>query len=76
MTLVRYLLTTLAESFIILNGIPSGPIVLFTLSDLTISFISSLEGGSKSKLKDFGKKFYFYGYNTGMVFINFNVFLL
>ena len=73
MILVRYLSTTLAESLISLNGIPSGPVALFAFSDLTILFISSLEAGGKSKLKEFGKTF-FYGCNTGMVFVRFNDF--
>ena len=54
MILVRYLSTT--ESLISLSGIiPLGPVALFTLSDLTILFISSLDarGNSKSLAKRF-----------------------
>ena len=47
--------TTLAESLISLSGIPSGPVALFALSYLTILFISTLEAGGKSKLKESGK---------------------
>ena len=57
MILVRYLSTTLAESLISLSGIPSGPVALFTLSDLTVLLISSLEAGGKWKLKESGKTF-------------------
>ena len=49
--LVRYLPATLAEIFISLSSILSGPVPLFALSDLIILSISSLETGSKSKLK-------------------------
>ena len=56
---VRYLSTTLAESFISFRGIASGSLALFTLSDLTILFSSSLEAGGKSKFKGFGKTFSF-----------------
>ena len=59
MILGRYLLATLAESFMTLRGIPSSPASLFALSDLTIFVISSLEAGGKSKLKKFSKKFSF-----------------
>ena len=55
MILVRYLSTTLAENLICLSGIPSDSIALFTLSDLPILFISLLEVGGKSKLKESGK---------------------
>ena len=49
----------MAENFTSLNGIPPAPISFFALSDLTILFISSIEAGGMSKLKDFGKTFSF-----------------
>ena len=58
MILVRYLSTTLVESLIInLSGIPSVPVALLALSNLNILFISSLQAGGKSKLKEHGKTF-------------------
>ena len=65
MILVRYFATLLAESFKSFGGIQSTPAALFALSYLSISFISSLDAGGKSKLKEFGKTF-FYGYSTWM----------
>lgn len=59
MILARYFSTKFAESFIGLTGIPSSPIILLALSGLTFSFISSLEAGTKSKLKEYDKRFYF-----------------
>ena len=55
MILGRYLPTILAERLISLSGIPSGPVTLFAFSDLTILFISPLEAGGKSKLRQSGK---------------------
>ena len=57
MILIRYLLTTLTEILISLSGFPSGPVALFTLSDLTILFISSLKAW---------QNVFFYGCNAGM----------
>ena len=74
MILVRYFSTTLAENLISLSGIPSDSIALLTLSDLPILFISSLEAGGKSKLKVSGKTFFFYGCNTGKIFVRFTYF--
>ena len=59
MILLRYLSTTAAESLINLSGIPSGPATLFALRGLGILFISSLQAGGKSKLKEHGKTFSF-----------------
>ena len=73
MILLRYLSTTLAESLINLSGIPSDPLALFALSDLSILFISSLQAGGKSKPKEHCRTF-FYVYNTWMVFVRFNDF--
>ena len=52
MILVRYLSTTFAKSLINLSGIPSGPAALFALSHLSIFYISFLQAGGKSKLKE------------------------
>ena len=57
MILVRYLSTTFAESLINLSGTLSGPVALFALRHLSILFISSLQAGGKSKLKEYGKTF-------------------
>ena len=59
MILLRCLSTTLTESLISLGGIPSGPVALFPLSNLTFLFLSSLDAGGKSKLKEPGKTFSF-----------------
>ena len=47
----------MAESLISLSGIPSGPVALFALSDLTILSIPSLEAGGKQKSKSLVKHF-------------------
>ena len=65
MILVRYLSTKLAESLISLSGIPSGPVALFILRDLTILFISSLEAGGKSEPREPGKTFSFMAVTLG-----------
>ena len=49
----------IGRKFISLTGIPSGPVALLPLSDLTILFISSLEAGGKSKARESGKTFSF-----------------
>ena len=49
----------IGRKFISLTGIPSGPVALFPLSDLTILFISSLEAGGKSKARESGQTFSF-----------------
>ena len=49
----------MAESLISLSGIPSGPVALFALSDLTILSIPSLEAGGKQKSKSLVKHFLF-----------------
>ena len=58
MILVRYLSTALAESLISLSGMSTGPLALFTMSDITILFIFFLEAGRYLKLKDSGKTFF------------------
>ena len=58
MILVRYLSAILVES---LSGVPSGLVALFELRDLTIWFISFLEAGGKSKLRE-----------SGMIFVRIN----
>ena len=56
-----------------LSGISTGPLALFTMSDITILFIFFLEAGRYLKLKDSGRTF-FYGCNTWMTFVKFNDF--
>ena len=43
MALVKYLSTTLVESFTSLSDNPTVPVASFSLSDLTILYIPSLE---------------------------------
>ena len=74
MLLIRYLSATLAESLVSLSGIPSGLVALFAFSDLTILFISSLEAGGKSKLKQPRKGFSFTVTILGWLFLRFNCF--
>ena len=74
MLLVRYLSATLAESLISLSGIPSGLVALFAFNDLTILFMSSLEAGGKSKLKQPSKIFSFTVTILGWLFLRFNGF--
>ena len=59
MILVKYLSTTFAESLKNLSGIPSGPVALFALSDVSLSLSSFLQAGGKPKLKEYSKKFSF-----------------
>ena len=75
MVLVRYLSRTLAESLISLSGIPSGPVALFALSELSILLISSLQAGGKSKLKEHGKTFYFMVTTCGWFLLDSMIFL-